>query len=167
MSSSTRRSLMDTFSCGAPYSTRALPRGQAARWGSPLATEGKEISASILEAFRIFLEIFQHFFRPFSGLQTPYAAMLSSQKQRGGQPLHIAPGGAMARPDDQSVQLSVYRAFVVQFDTHTDVACGRLAGRVEHVVSGQATQFHSLPALLRFIDQLLHAQPGTTDDGEP
>ena len=73
----------------------------------------------------------------------------------------------MARPDDQSVQLSVYRAFVVQFDTRTNVARGQLAGRVEHVVSGQATQFHSLGSLLRFIDQLLHTQPRTVADGEP
>jgi hypothetical protein len=64
--------------------------------------------ASVLGAFRIFLGIFQHFFRPFSGLQTPWGTMLSSQQQRhGGQPLHIAPGGAMARLDDQFVQLPV------------------------------------------------------------
>jgi hypothetical protein len=73
----------------------------------------------------------------------------------------------MARLDDQSVQLSVYRAFVVQFDMHTNVAGGQVAGRVEHIVSGQATQFHSLQALLRFVDQLLHAQPRAVDDGEP
>ena len=72
----------------------------------------------------------------------------------------------MARRDDQSVQLSVYRAFVVQFDTHTNLACGQLAGRVEHVVSGQATQFHSLESLLMFIDQLLHTHPHAADDGE-
>jgi hypothetical protein len=73
----------------------------------------------------------------------------------------------MARPDDQSVQLSVHRAFVVQFDTHTNVACGQLAGRVEHVVSGQARQFHSLESLLMFIDQLLQTQACAADDGEP
>jgi hypothetical protein len=73
----------------------------------------------------------------------------------------------MSGPDDQSLHLSVHRAFVVQFDTHTNVACGQLAGRVEHVVSGQATQFHSLESLLRFIDQLLHTPPHAADDGEP
>jgi hypothetical protein len=72
----------------------------------------------------------------------------------------------MSPPDDQSIHLSVHRAFVVQFDTHTNVACGRLAGRVEHVVSGQAVPFHSLEALLRFLDQLLHTQPRAADDGE-
>jgi hypothetical protein len=73
----------------------------------------------------------------------------------------------MARPDEQAVQLSVYRAFVVQFDMHTNVASGQLAGRVEHVVSGQATQFHSLETLLMFIDLLLHTSPRAADDGEP
>jgi hypothetical protein len=73
----------------------------------------------------------------------------------------------MSPPDNQSVQLSVHRAFVVQFDTHTNVVCGQLAGRVEHVVSGQAIQFYSLESLLRFIDQLLHTPPRTADDGEP
>jgi hypothetical protein len=122
----------------------------------------------MVPAFSILLEIFQHFFRPFSGLQTPCAAMLSSQKQRhGGQPLHIAPGEAMARPDDHPVHLSVHRAFVVQFDTHINVARRQLAGRVEHVVSGQATQFHSLESLLMFIDQVLHTHPGAAEDGEP
>jgi hypothetical protein len=55
---------------------------------------------------------------------------------------------------------------VVQFDTHTDVARRRLAGRVEHVVSGQAIQFHSLETLLAFIAQLLHTGRRTVDDGE-
>ena len=72
----------------------------------------------------------------------------------------------MARPDDHPIHLSVHLAFVVQFDTLTNVVRGQLAGRVEHVVSGKATQFHSLESLLRFIDQLLHTQPRAADDGE-
>jgi hypothetical protein len=55
----------------------------------------------------------------------------------------------------------------MQFDTHTNVRRGQLAGRVEHVVSGQPTQFHSLESLLRFIDRVLHTHPGAADDGEP
>ena len=47
----------------------------------------------------------------------------------------------MPHPDDQPGPLSVYRAFVVQFDTHTDVERGHLAGRVEHVVSGRPCSF--------------------------
>jgi hypothetical protein len=71
----------------------------------------------------------------------------------------------MSPPGDSLGHLSVTRAFVVQFDTYTDPACGRFAGRVEHVVSGQATQFHSLEALLMFVAQLLPARPRTAGDG--
>lgn len=51
--------------------------------------------------------------------------------------------------------LSPYRAFVVQFRTETDVAYGCVRGRVEHVVSGQATHFASLKELLAFIERAL------------
>jgi hypothetical protein len=61
----------------------------------------------------------------------------------------------MSQPSKHPGPLSVYGAFVVQFDTHTDVARGHLAGRVEHVVSGQAADFQSLEMLLGFIAQVL------------
>jgi hypothetical protein len=51
--------------------------------------------------------------------------------------------------------LSPYRAFVVQFHTETAVARGRMSGRVEHVVSGQATYFASVEELLAFIGRVL------------
>jgi hypothetical protein len=51
--------------------------------------------------------------------------------------------------------LSVHRAFVVHFRTSTDVARGQIAGRVEHVVSGQATHFASLEELLAFMARVL------------
>ena len=51
--------------------------------------------------------------------------------------------------------LSPYRAFVVQFRGETDVVRGRVRGRVEHVVSGQATHFTSVEELLAFIGQVL------------
>ena len=70
----------------------------------------------------------------------------------------------MAHADEQHGPLSVARAFVVQFDTHTDVERGHLAGRVEHVVSGQALPFHSLETLLAFVAQLLHTPPSPGDD---
>ena len=70
----------------------------------------------------------------------------------------------MAYADEHHGPLSVARAFVVQFDTHTDVERGHLAGRVEHVVSGQAISFHSLETLLAFVAQLLHTKPHTVDD---
>lgn len=51
--------------------------------------------------------------------------------------------------------LSPYRAFVVQFRVETNVRRRRYAGRVEHVVSGQATHFASLEELLAFIGRVL------------
>jgi hypothetical protein len=56
---------------------------------------------------------------------------------------------------DHPAQLSVHRAFVVQFRADTAIEHGRLAGRVEHVVSGQATDFHSLEMLLAFLAEVL------------
>jgi len=51
--------------------------------------------------------------------------------------------------------LSPHRAFVVQFRAETDVEQGHCTGRVEHVVSGQATHFNSLEELLGFIARVL------------
>lgn len=51
--------------------------------------------------------------------------------------------------------LLAHRAFVVQFGAATDVEAGCWAGRVEHVVSGQATHFHTLEELLGFIRRVL------------
>jgi hypothetical protein len=51
--------------------------------------------------------------------------------------------------------LPVQRAFVVQFRAEADVEGGRFAGRVEHVVSGQASLFHSLDELLTFFARVL------------
>ena len=54
--------------------------------------------------------------------------------------------------------LSVTRAFVVQLRADTVVEQGHLAGRVEHVVSGQATDFQSLETLLAFMARVLRAE---------
>jgi len=51
--------------------------------------------------------------------------------------------------------LSVHWAFVVHFRLSTDIAQGRIAGRVEHVVSGQSTHFDSLEELLAFMARVL------------
>ena len=51
--------------------------------------------------------------------------------------------------------LSVHRAFVVHFRMSTDIAQGRIEGRVEHVVSGRATHFASLEELLAFMARIL------------
>jgi hypothetical protein len=61
----------------------------------------------------------------------------------------------MVPPADKPAHLSVNRAFVVQFQSDTAVLQGRPAGRLEHVVSGQAADFLSLETLLAFIAQVL------------
>jgi hypothetical protein len=50
---------------------------------------------------------------------------------------------------------SPHRAFVIQFHAAADIGAGHIIGRVEHVVSGQATRFESLHALLAFMARVL------------
>ena len=64
----------------------------------------------------------------------------------------------MVPPADNPAPLSVTRAFVIQFRANTAIEQGHLAGRVEHVVSGQATDFQSLETLLTFIARVLRAE---------
>jgi hypothetical protein len=54
--------------------------------------------------------------------------------------------------------LSVHWAFVVHFRTSSNVARGQVAGRVEHVVTGQSAHFDSLEELPTFIGQVLTPQ---------
>lgn len=54
--------------------------------------------------------------------------------------------------------LSVHRAFLVHFRVNSEVSQGRIAGRVEHVVSGQTAHFSSLEELLAFIARVLIQQ---------
>jgi hypothetical protein len=54
--------------------------------------------------------------------------------------------------------LSVHRAFLARLRVNSEVAEGRLTGRVEHVVSGQTAHFDSLEELLAFIVQILTQQ---------
>jgi hypothetical protein len=61
----------------------------------------------------------------------------------------------MIDPSVPPSPLSPHRAFVVQFRAETAVAAGHLSGRVEHLVSGQATTFDTLEALLAFLAQVL------------
>jgi hypothetical protein len=67
----------------------------------------------------------------------------------------VAEGGSVKPPAELPSALSPHRAFVVQFRAETEVGQGRFTGRVEHVVSGQATRFASLEELLAFIAQVL------------
>ena len=60
--------------------------------------------------------------------------------------------------------LSVNRAFVVQFQADTAVEQGHLAGRVEHVVSGQVADFQSLEMLLAFIGEVLRQERERSTD---
>jgi hypothetical protein len=64
----------------------------------------------------------------------------------------------MEFPANNPAHFSVRWAFVVQFLSDTAVEQEHLAGRVEHVVSGQATAFQSLETLLAFIAQVLRAE---------
>jgi hypothetical protein len=64
----------------------------------------------------------------------------------------------MLPPADNPTPLSITRAFVVQLRADTVVEQGHLAGRVEHVVSGQATDFEALETLLAFMAQVLRAE---------
>lgn len=54
-----------------------------------------------------------------------------------------------------SCGLPADRAFVIQFDSETAPAQNRFAGRVEHIHSGQALHFQSLPELETFVEQIL------------
>jgi hypothetical protein len=55
--------------------------------------------------------------------------------------------------------LPTNRAFLVQFRLQSTEASPAYAGRVEHVVSGEGTRFHSLDELLAFMIRVLrHVQ---------
>ena len=56
---------------------------------------------------------------------------------------------------ERNPPLSPQGAFVVQFHADTEFEVGQVSGRVEHVVSGQATAFSSLEALLAFMGRVL------------
>ena len=49
----------------------------------------------------------------------------------------------------------IEHVFVVQFETTTGLDAESLAGRVEHIESGQATRFQSMTVLIEFVAQAL------------
>ena len=61
----------------------------------------------------------------------------------------------MTPPTEEQAPLLPHWAFVVQFRAGTEVERGACTGRVEHVVSGQATHFQSLEELLAFMARVL------------
>lgn len=70
-----------------------------------------------------------------------------SERQRG--PRGEAPGSREESP------LSPRRAFVVQFRVETEATREHFTGRVEHIVSGRASRFHSPEELLAFFTRIL------------
>jgi hypothetical protein len=54
------------------------------------------------------------------------------------------------------------QAFVVQFGRDTAMDTARMAGRVEHVVSGKAARFRSLDELVTFMAEVLREVEKTT-----
>jgi hypothetical protein len=71
----------------------------------------------------------------------------------------------MPRTTPSESPYPIQHAFVVQFDASTDLGPESLSGRVEHVVSGQTTHFHSLQVLFAFVVQMLEKSrvPGDID----
>ena len=68
----------------------------------------------------------------------------------------------MTQRSEHAPALPAERAFVVQFRATAVGKPGSSLGRVEHVVSGQATHFHTLDELLAFMVRVL-----TTLDAAP
>jgi hypothetical protein len=60
-------------------------------------------------------------------------------------------------PVSESAALSPDRAFVVEFAAAGGAGADRLSGRVEHVLSGQATRFASTGELLEFVHGVLRS----------
>ena len=54
--------------------------------------------------------------------------------------------------------LPTHRAFVVQVHAAAELDKGQFTGRIEHIVSGQATHFHSVEEIVSFIMQVLMAE---------
>lgn len=58
-------------------------------------------------------------------------------------------------PSKNKPSLPTNRAFVVQLHADAQVEQGEFRGRIEHIVSFQATHFHSLEELTAFIVQVI------------
>jgi hypothetical protein len=63
----------------------------------------------------------------------------------------------MSHNTPTAAPLSPHWAFVVQLREGTSLTPQGLQGRVEHITSGQATDFRSLAALLAFMEAVLTA----------
>ncbi len=63
---------------------------------------------------------------------------------------------------EHSPSFAPAQAFVVQFGRETDLDTGRLAGRVEHVVSGKVARFQSVDELMAFMTEVLSEVEATS-----
>ena len=57
--------------------------------------------------------------------------------------------------------LPTNRAFVLQLRAEANVEQDHFDGRIEHVVSGHASEFHSVGELLAFLAQILTSESKT------
>ena len=71
------------------------------------------------------------------------------------------------QPSGGNRPLPMERAFVIQLHAEAEVSQRRLAGRVEHVLSGQAAHFDTLEDLLWFIERVLITLRGEPADEVP
>ena len=71
----------------------------------------------------------------------------------------------MTQDNRTPARLPPERAFVVQFYADAMLDTAHMAGRVEHVVSGQVEYFHSMATLLSFITRVL-AEVETAGEAE-
>jgi hypothetical protein len=77
----------------------------------------------------------------------------------------IAPGTRTAPLAPSTVALPPERAFVIQLHAASDGDAELFAGRAEHVASGEAARFGSIPELVAFVRQVL-ASGATPPGGE-
>ena len=64
----------------------------------------------------------------------------------------------MTQPLREQPSLPARRAFVVQFRAGAELEQGSFTGRVEHVLSGQATKFSSVEELMAFFVRILEQE---------
>jgi hypothetical protein len=71
----------------------------------------------------------------------------------------------MTRETDSEIQLPTNRAFVVQFKSGPADSENGLAGRIEHIASGNANYFASADELCRILRSSLREQQDDLPEG--
>jgi len=59
--------------------------------------------------------------------------------------------------------LSIHRSFIVRLYPGIDLDAGKISGSVEHIVSGEAAEFHSVEDFLRVIGLLLNIEENDSE----